>query len=136
MSKRTHRLPLPGSCQLFVCAVPMVFGGNRLIYAKITAAVDRRSCWDKVLKWAETARSSEVMFENDYRRANHTTTAEIHRDMELWARYNPGASRTTRMAWLRRHGCRVVTGWFTPFSYYEEDKHGRPSPAGDAHGPG
>jgi hypothetical protein len=95
-----------------MAVVPMVLGVDTLAWAPITLAASRAGCWDHTLEWAGEARDRAAMFDDLFARCPRGAPSAITRSLGLWASYKPEAPRSARIAWLKRHGCRVVAGQF------------------------
>jgi hypothetical protein len=99
---------------MFMAIVPMVMGNNAsLVYAPRTLSNSRSRCWDRVLRWADDTYVNSERFRVIYEKHGTRLTPQLRQHIAMWARYDPMASRAAQMAWLRRRGCRVQSGYFT-----------------------
>jgi hypothetical protein len=108
------KMALPEPVFLYMCAMPMTLGGDSLTYAPVTVGSSRDNCWSRTLAWANEAHKNAELFHRicTQKKTHIKTTAQTRRHMALWARYRPDALRKSRIAWLKRRGCRVVAGRF------------------------
>jgi hypothetical protein len=100
--------------RLYIAMVPMLMGGDILSYAPITLATSRTACWDKTVDWAVDARDSAELFDGLFRQCPLGAPPVITQSIETWKGFDLARTRASRIAWLKRRGCRVVAGEFNP----------------------
>lgn len=114
LAKQPPSVPrgIPDPPTLYMALVPILLGTVLRTYAPVTLAPTRSQCWDRVLAWADRTYRDNKKFIVWFSKCSNPQDARVTRHMAMWTRYKPDAPRATRIAWLRRYGCRVDVGTF------------------------
>jgi hypothetical protein len=105
-------LELPRTPVLYMAAMPRLMGIDRLYYAPFTLTTSRIACWTKTLSWADEIRDSADRFDALFAQCPLGAPPLVRRSMDVWRGFDKSQTRTRRITWLKRHGCRVVAGRF------------------------